>query len=66
MVLRKRSVDRDIPLAIGNWQRTTGVNPWVNAQIKNLICSLFKCHGREPVGLYSHCFIRKQITVFRL
>ena len=28
------------------------MNPWVNAQIKNLICSLFKCHGREPVGIY--------------
>ena len=37
---------------ISNWQRTTGVSPRVITQSKNRIYSLFKCHGREPVGIY--------------
>jgi len=28
------------------------VSPWVNAQTKNRAYSLFKCHGRKPVGIY--------------
>jgi integrase len=34
-----------------NWQRTTGVSPWVNAKAK-IGKFLLECHGRKPVGSY--------------
>jgi len=44
--LRQRA---SLGLPIQKQQRTTGVNPWVNA------CGwghFSKCHGRKPVGIY--------------
>jgi hypothetical protein len=58
-----------IPLsedAIKNQQRTTGVNPWLNAEIRNWVRSSFKCHGRKPAGIYYKLFEFESFCRFRL